>query len=173
VESLPSLLPPSRGPQQGQRVTATGTDGLSVLRTSCAPDDPGRVRLSEDGIGDDGGAEKDNRPQALDSQGVGGGCLSLSEEVLRVGDRTRTGDIQIHSLTAHLPKALPPTTSGTPPSRVAPGLRTSAESAAADAALTRMRDAWRALAGELLPLSPMLRPELQDLIRAMEEAAGA
>src|SRR5262249_21755789 len=102
VEKLPNLLPAGSPRAETQTLRATGTDASApadgpvctgVARASDTRRD--RARLVE-AKGDDQ-REKQASPSPLNSQGVEACWDPVIPGEGRVGDRTRTGDILIHS----------------------------------------------------------------------------
>ena len=105
VEGLAGLLP--TGPDgEAPTLAATGTDGredfptplvdlgcTKVVQPNASPCRPVITLESRDGRN----SPIESRRKSLDRQGVEGGCERLRGDDEGVGDRTRTGDILIHS----------------------------------------------------------------------------
>ncbi len=100
VEKLPNFLPTTGGDCQAAALRATGTDGGAGF--SCTPvaqaadSDRGALRVADEGGA--GAGEGSTTQKPLEFQGFAEACGSLRTADERVGDRTRTGDNQIHSL---------------------------------------------------------------------------
>jgi hypothetical protein len=103
VDKLPSVPPDQGGKNETAALAATGTDGqlppaeVSGLRSACASGGSGRERLAV--VGSETAEDPGNgiSPESPATQGFGADRERLEAGERRVGDRTRTGDILIHS----------------------------------------------------------------------------